>query len=281
MKVLVAVDKNPETFVGLRFACHLLDGCRARVDALHVTADLKDIAADTYAPFLTMDGLENAIESEIQEVENMFHEECRPCFAAHIPCVFRVSAGDPADEILNAAHTEGHDMIILGSHEQSSLRGLLLGAVHAKILHNAQQPVLIVRQFRETHRVLAVYRGSATDDDALRFAGRLLAGKKVEITLLHVQETGQLESDEYARTSLQKGAQILRSLDLEPITKTAKGDLVEEILKNVAVNRYDLIVLGAYGYTRPKYLKMISDEALNLARLTTRPILVYRERPKE
>jgi len=60
--------------------------------------------------------------------------------------------------------------------------------------------------------------------------------------------------------------------------KTSKGDFVEEILKDVAVHRYDLVVLGAYGHTRPKYFKLISDEALNLARLTTRPILVYRDK---
>jgi hypothetical protein len=56
------------------------------------------------------------------------------------------------------------------------------------------------------------------------------------------------------------------------------GEFVEEILKDVAVHRYDLIVLGAYGHERPKYLKLISADALNLARLTTRPILVFRER---
>ncbi len=94
--------------------------------------------------------------------------------------------------------------------------------------------------------------------------------------MLHVQETGQRESDEFARASLQRGAQILREFNYDPITKMVKGDLVEEILKDVAVHRYDLIVLGAYGHKRPKYLKLISDEALNLARLTTRPILVYR-----
>jgi hypothetical protein len=32
-------------------------------------------------------------------------------------------------------------------------------------------------------------------------------------------------------------------------------------------SRYDLLVLGAYGHKRPKYLKVISDEALNLVRL--------------
>jgi len=37
-------------------------------------------------------------------------------------------------------------------------------------------------------------------------------------------------------------------------------------------------VLGAYGHNRPRYLNLISDEALNLARLTTRPILVYRDK---
>ena len=78
--------------------------------------------------------------------------------------------------------------------------------------------------------------------------------------------------------SLQHGAQILRDLDLEPLTKVTKGDLVEEILRDVAVHRYDLVVLGAYGHDRPRYLNLISDEALNLARLTTRPILVYRDK---
>jgi len=281
MKVLIAVDKNPETFVGLRYACHLLENCDAQLDALHVTPDLKDVAGESFAPFLSKDGLEGAIETEVQQVERLFTEACEPCKASQIPCGLQVVAGDPAEEILNVAQTDGYDCVVLGSHEQSYLRGLMLGAVHAKILHSAQQPVLIVRQFREIRRVLVVYRGSDTDDAALRFTAQLLKHKKAEITLLHVQETPQGESDEYARSSLQKGAQILREFEYEPLTKMVKGEFVEEILKDVAVERYDLVVLGAYGHKQPRYLKLISDEALNLARLTTRPILVYREKPED
>jgi len=281
MKALIAVDKNPETFVGLRYACHLLENCAAEVDALHVTPDLKDVAGESYAPFLTKDGLEGAIEAEVQRVEQLFGEACEPYTEAKLRCTLQVIAGDPADEILNAAQTDGYDFIVLGSHEQSYLRGLLLGAVHAKILHYAQQPVLIVRQFREIRRVLVVYRGSDTDDAAVRFTAPLLKHKKAEITLLHVQETLRGESDEFARSSLQKGAQILRAFEYEPITKMAQGEFVEEILKEVAVERYDLVVLGAYGHKQPRYLKMISDEALNLARLTTRPILVYRDKAED
>ncbi len=277
MKVLVAVDKNPETYTGLRYACHLLSEINAQVDALHVTPDLADVVADSYAPFVTKDGLEHALEADVQAVEEQFREACEPCLEARIPCELRVVSGDPADEILNAAQDD-YDMIVLGSHEQSSLKGLLLGAVHAKILHYAQQPVLIVRQFREIRHVLVVHRGSQTDEAALSFIAPVLASKKAKISLLHVQETGQLETDEFARASLQRGVQILREFDYDPITKSVKGEFVEEILKDVAVHRYDLIVLGAYGHKRPKYLKLISDEALNLARLTTRPILVYRNR---
>lgn len=277
MKVLVAVDKNPETFIGLRYACHLLENNGASVSALHVRPDYQEVAAESYAPFATRESVEGEIDAISHEVENLFDEACESCVSDGILCKLEIAAGDPADEILNAASNGQCDMIVLGSQEQSYVRGLLLGTVHAKILHYAQQPVLIVRQFRELHNVLIVHRGSATDDAALGFVGNLLSKKDVQITLLHVQETTQSESDEFARSSLQKGAQILRSFDLEPMTKIARGEFVEEILKDVAVHRYDLVVLGAYGHKRPRYLRLISDDALNLARLTTRPILVYRD----
>ncbi|MGA8832798.1 MAG: universal stress protein [Desulfomonilaceae bacterium] len=280
MKVLVAVDKNPETYIGLEFTCHLLENQNAVVDAIHVKPDLADIVAEGYAPFLSKGGLEGEIEGDVKEVRRQFEDACKSCLSAKIPCRLVIEEGDPAEEILNTAESEKYDMIVLGSHEQSYLRGFLLGAVHAKILHNAEQPVLIVRQFREIHRVLVVYRGSQTDKAALEFTAPLLAGKSVEITLLHVQETGQYESDEFASQSLQQGAQILRKFDFEPITQITKGDFVEQILRDVAVHRYDLVVLGAYGHKRPKYLKLLSDEALNLARLTTRPILVFREKTR-
>lgn len=278
MKVLVAVDKNPETFTGLEFTCHLLENKNAVVDAIHVKPDLADIVAEGYAPFLSKGGIEGEIEGDVKEVKRQFEDACKSCLSAKIPCKLLIEEGDPAEEILNTSESEQYDMIVLGSHEESYLRGFLLGAVHAKILHNAEQPVLIVRQFREIQRVLIVYRGSETDKAALDFVAPLLSGKSIEITLLHVQETGQYESEEFASQSLQQGAQVLRKFDFEPITKMSKGDFVEQILRDVAVHRYDLVVLGAYGHKRPKYMKLLSDEALNLARLTTRPILVFREK---
>jgi hypothetical protein len=38
-----------------------------------------------------------------------------------------------------------------------------LGAVHAKVLHHARLPVLLVRNFRPIKRILVAYRGSQCD----------------------------------------------------------------------------------------------------------------------
>jgi nucleotide-binding universal stress UspA family protein len=278
MKILVGADKSEESQVALRFTCHLLEHFDARVDALYVKPDVVEVAAESaYAPFTTKGDLERSIEAEAQKVAEEIIESCEICIGGKIPCKPLIAVGEPAEEILNVADTGGYEMIVLGAQARSALRGLFLGAVPAKILHHARQPVLIVRNYREIQRILVAYRGSECDQGALEFIAPLFARKKPEITILHVQETELGESEEFAKACVLTGRETLGRLGFSPITKMVKGDFVEEILKDVAVERYDLLVLGAYGHQRPKYLRMISNEALDLVRLTTRPVLVYRE----
>jgi nucleotide-binding universal stress UspA family protein len=282
MKVLVAVDQTPESQMALRYTCHLLEHFDADVDALYVKPDVVETVAEgAYAPFTTKGDVERSIETQARKVEDEIIEACEVCLGGKIPCQPRIVEGDAAEEILDMAEEGMYDLIVLGSHGRSSLRGFFLGTVHAKILHHARQPVLIVRNFREIQRILVAYRGSQCDQGALQFIAPLFARKKPEVTILHVQETERGESAEFAEACVLTGEETLKEMGFSPIKKLAKGDFVEEILKDVAVERYDLLVLGAYGHQRPKYLKMISDEALNLARLTTRPVLVYREKGED
>ena len=279
MKILVAVDKSEESQLALRYSCHLLEHFSAEVDALFVKPDLVEIVAESsYAPFTTKKDVEEAVETEAKQVLDEIIEACEVCIGGRIPCEPKVAVGEPADEILHAAETGKYDMIVLGSHGRSSLRGFLLGAVHAKILHHAQQPVLILRDFRTIQKILVAFRGSECDQGALEYIGSLFGKKKPDITIMHVQETALGESEEFAQSCVLSGEETLKKLGFTPVKKTAKGDFVDELLKAVAVERYDLLVLSAYGHKRPKYLKVISDEALNLVRLTTRPVLVYRDK---
>jgi nucleotide-binding universal stress UspA family protein len=279
MKVLVAVDTGPESQMALGYACHLLEHFDAEVHALHVMPDQVEMAADAfYAPFFSKAGLSEWIQAEELQINEEVTKACDTCLAGKVPCEPEITNGDPAEEILERAEAGDFDLIVLGSHGRSSLRGLLLGAVHAKVLHHSKIPVLIVRDFREIKRVLVAYRGSKCDQLALKFIGPLLSRRKPEITIMNVYESNGDGAPEAAEACVLDGKSALEEWGHAPRVKTETGDFVEEILKDVARSRYDLLVLGAYGDEKGTFLRMLSDEALNLVRLTNRPILVFRER---
>lgn len=278
LKILVGVNKSEESQLALRYACHLLEHFPAEVDALYVKPDVVEMVREgAYAPFTTRSDIEREVEREAKKVVEEIFEACEVCLRGKVPCRPRVASGDPAEEILREADEGQYDLIVLGGPGRSTLRGLLLGAVHNKVLHYAKQPVFIVRNYREIKRLLVAYRGSSCDQGALEFIGPLFARRKPEITIMHVQETERGESAEFAERCVLTGRETLHRLGFEPVVKVAKGDFEEEILKEVAAGRYDLVVLGAYGHKHPRFLPVISDEALNLARLTTRPVLVFRD----
>ena len=279
MKILVAVDKTEESQVALRFACHLMEHFIAIVDALYVKPDVVETmtGGGGYTPFTTKREVEREIEKETQKTVEEIVEACAICVGKRIPCNPFVASGDPAEEILNFANRDYYDMIILGSQGRSMLRGLLLETVPAKVLQYAQQSVLILRNFRPIQKILVAYCGSQCNQEALEFIAPLFAKKKPEITVLHIQEMEQGGSVEILEACLRTGDDALGRYGYAPIQKIAKGDFVDEILKAVAIERYDLLVLGAYEHNQPKSSKVISDEVLDLVRLTTRPVLVYRE----
>ena len=282
MKVLVGVDNSQESHLALAYVCHLLEHFDAEVHALYVQPDGIAIAPEVfYAPFVGQEGLEKWIDTQRLQVQTGTQQECAYCLAGKVPCEPEVSLGDPAEGLLEAASEGDYDLIVLGSHGYSALKGFLLGSVHAKILHHATQPVLLVRDFREIHRVLVAYRGSGCDQKALAFIAPLFARKKPEITVLHVEESGRPDAEDFGKACLLEGDQTLKQFEHAPLTVTRKGSFVDEVVKEVIGSRCDLIVLGAYGHQQSKFRQMISDEALNLVRSTTRPVLVFREKGQE
>lgn len=65
---------------------------------------------------------------------------------AEVPCETVHSISDfPADEILKIAIRYGCDLIVMASHGQSGLRGMLLGSIAQKVINGASIPVMIVR----------------------------------------------------------------------------------------------------------------------------------------
>jgi nucleotide-binding universal stress UspA family protein len=250
----------------------------ASVDAVYVKEDVTDIVLEDFdVPFLKRKDPEAEAREKAKEDQDAIVSACDVCLAGKVPCEPLVLTGDPAEEIINKTKSGNYDLLVMGSHGRSALKGFVLGTLHSKILHHIDRPVLIAREIREIQKVLVAYRGTRCDQAALRFLGPLLERKKPEITVLHVQETELEESDEFAKTCLIQSDQILQGVGHAPATKSAAGDFVDETVKEITLGGYDLIVLGAYGHEKSGLMRFISDEAINLVSRTTRPVLVYRD----
>jgi nucleotide-binding universal stress UspA family protein len=59
---------------------------------------------------------------------------------------FLVWEGDPGESILEVAHAEGADMIVLGSHGRGPIGRLILGSVSRHVVQHAAVPVVVVRR---------------------------------------------------------------------------------------------------------------------------------------
>ena len=66
--------------------------------------------------------------------------------AAGVPCAVTAATSDvPYEAIINAAASNGCDLIFMASHGRRGLSGLLLGSETQKVLTHSKVPVLVYR----------------------------------------------------------------------------------------------------------------------------------------
>ena len=64
---------------------------------------------------------------------------------AGVPVSFLVWEGEPGPAIVDAAQSEGADLIVVGSHGRGRVGRFLIGSVSDHVIRHAAAPVLIVR----------------------------------------------------------------------------------------------------------------------------------------
>jgi len=65
--------------------------------------------------------------------------------AAGLPYQYHISVGTPAEAIVQYAHEQNVDQIVMGRHGQGAVKTLLLGSAVNKVLHLASCPVLLIK----------------------------------------------------------------------------------------------------------------------------------------
>jgi nucleotide-binding universal stress UspA family protein len=82
--------------------------------------------------------VEQAIEKHLGFIEALAANAGVACTAIH------TTSDRPDEAILHAAAEHACDLLVMGAHGQSGLRGVLLGSVAQKVVNSANIPVLIV-----------------------------------------------------------------------------------------------------------------------------------------
>jgi nucleotide-binding universal stress UspA family protein len=188
-KILVPVDFSERSPGAARYAEVLARHFNAEVTVLHV------VASPPYE-FGTLE-VSGAVLTELLANRTVYTEKQMDSFVSehlkNVPVNRVLREGDPASEIVEYAHTEKAELIVMPTHGYGPFRRFILGSVTAKVLHDADCPVwtgihmeeipsLATVAFR--HVVCGVDLGPQSAK-ALCWAAQLAASFSARLTLVH------------------------------------------------------------------------------------------------
>jgi nucleotide-binding universal stress UspA family protein len=153
-KILYATDLTKNSSYAFYFAVDLARKHDAKIVILHCIGAIPP-AIYYEGGFSDRDRIMKKIraqgnEGDVAEVKKRLQEFCRKAESEiGPPCVDLVSdlivkECRPMEEILNAADTEGCDVIVLGTHGKGWLKQAFLGSVARSVLERTRKPVFII-----------------------------------------------------------------------------------------------------------------------------------------
>lgn len=137
-KILHPTDFSEHSKAAFDLACALARDYGAELIVVHVNRPM---------PIFAPDGI--AVAGPIEEPAAVQAKlaRIRPT-DERIKVAHHLFDGDPAEQILKAAHNESADLIVLGTHGTTGLARLLMGSVAESVLRKSPCPVLTVRGSR-------------------------------------------------------------------------------------------------------------------------------------
>ncbi len=265
-RILCAVDFSDFSLDALRHGLVLARWYSAQLSLVHVYPVSQP---------LPVEGIPGSVPVFVQADADKVAEEvrrfCAPLVDASEQNVeIVVRPGDAAKEIRQEAERLPADLLILGTHGRSGFERLFLGSVSEKVLRSTRVPVLTIPPpVREPgppvyKTILCPLEFSEASSRAFEYALSLAQEADARLILLHAIEDvlghagaeflGPVSVSEYYRHIEQDAIARLKAVVPDaarvwsrPDERVVKGRAYEEILKVVAEEGVDLVVMGVQG----------------------------------
>lgn len=135
-KILLPVDFSDRCVGASRYAHLLANHFHSEITVLHVMPAYAEEPVPDFGGVI----LTRMLAARRAEAQRKLDQFFCPGLDGHT--VTRLlSEGDPAEVIVDLAHSEHHDLIVMSTHGRGLFRRLLLGNVSSKVLHDADCPV--------------------------------------------------------------------------------------------------------------------------------------------
>ncbi len=193
-----------------------------------------------------------------------------------------LASGDAATEIAQVARDGGFDLIIMPTHA-GMFRQMLLGSTTAKVLNDADCPVLTTRHAQTIaprpleHRIWLCAIGLRSESErVLRFASHAAAEAHAKLSIIHAMHAGDRELPiglgiEEQVQSVERQAASRRIADLQRIVGSnapvhiAVGPVKDTLLEAIRQSDADVLIIGrsprpgAHGRMRDLTYAMVRD----------------------
>jgi len=172
---------------------------------------------------------------------------------------YQTRAGDPALQIIDFAHGNGVDLIMMPTHGCGLFRSLLIGSVTAKVLHDAKCPIWTAAHTEEQRTpdpprlVMCAIDGTSKTPALMQWAAEYAQRVGASLRLLHVVPRisdwlalqGERELQEQVRNEARSKIEALReTAGVDAPVRIAVGDVSNTVTEEARQEGADLIIVG-------------------------------------
>jgi nucleotide-binding universal stress UspA family protein len=252
MEIILAVDGSKHSEWAADLLLKLPMAQEPRISVLHVVPQRKHIA-----PFLDSmhskqykDAMQEKTKKDLLSAEQLTTQIVDRLKVQWNNIKPVIEKGHAADKVIEKAHDEKADLIILGSRGLSGIKNFLLGGVSQKVSTYAPCSVLVVkRKIRAIKKVLIAVDGSTYSENAVSFLRSHFLPKSFTSVIINVWDYPFTPPKFPVETIEKKYTRAMFGGVFEAQALCVDGDPAQMIANTARRKNFDLIVIGSKGLT--------------------------------